>query len=372
MTRNENVLNVLMLTAVAAVAIGYFAPRYFAAPPTVGAAAGGTAVAAGPVAAQQPGQPAPTASAATTAKPAGSWAAAAPGKVEPNGGEVRLTAQAPGRIVEVLAAVNDRVIAGDLLARMDDGDAEIRVTAAESEASVRKRERDAEAATGLARDRRTAEDAVAEAERLLASNRATFDQWLRARKAGTAPPAELQKARETVTAAKDRLDQAKANLRRILATNNLPAQTRLEAAVTAARADLSLADAALERTRIRATRDATILQVAAVGGEMAAPSAEQVLMVLGDLSKLRVRAEIEERDVAKIKPGQGVVVRADAFPGQSFEGKIATIAQTLAPGKVPLKGPRRGTEVDTLEVMVDLDGAPPLLPGMRVDVLVKP
>jgi HlyD family secretion protein len=39
---------------------------------------------------------------------------------------------------------------------------------------------------------------------------------------------------------------------------------------------------------------------------------------------------------------------------------------------VPLKGPRRGTEVDTLEVMVDLDGTPPLLPGMRVDVLVKP
>lgn len=366
MTRNENVVNVLMLTAVTAVAIGYFAPRYFSAQ---------TATTARPAAATAGTGTATAATAilpASAQSPAGTWVVAAPGRVEPNGGEVRVSAQASGRLIEVIAAVNDRVAAGDLLARVEDGDAEIRVAAAEAEASVRRRERDGETVTGVARDRRVAEDAVAAAERLHANNRAEFDRWLRARRAGTAQPADVQRARETVVAARDRLDQAKVALRRINANEAVPAQTRLEAAVAAARADLSLADAALERTRIRATRDATVLQVAAVGGETAAPSAEQILFVLGDLSKLRVRAEIEERDVAKVKSGQGVVVRSDAFPGQSFDGRITTIAQALAPGKVPLKGPRRGTEVDTLEVMVDLDGTPPLLPGMRVDVLVKP
>ena len=42
------------------------------------------------------------------ALPNATWAAAAQGKVEPNGGEIRISAQASGRIVEVLAQVNDK------------------------------------------------------------------------------------------------------------------------------------------------------------------------------------------------------------------------------------------------------------------------
>lgn len=383
MARNENVINVLLLAAVLAIGVGYFAPRYMADPARVtaaavtGAAVTGTSVQPSATAASAAMPQATSASTPGAPKsqglaPAPTWLVAAPGRVEPNGGEIRMTAQSPGRIVEVLAAQNDRVTAGDLLVRLDDVDAEARVAAAESEASVRRKERDGETVTGIARDRRVAEDALAAAERLLASNRAEFDRWLRARKAGTAPPADVQKARDTVTAAKDRADLARVNLRRILGGDNVPAQTRLEAAVAASRTDLSLADAALERTRIRAPRDATVLQVSATAGETAVPSAEQVLIVLGDVSKLRVRAEIEERDVGKVKLGQSVVIRSDAFQGQSFDGKITTLAQALGPGRIALKGPRRGTEIDVLEIMIDLAGTPPLLPGMRVDVFVKP
>ena len=48
------------------------------------------------------------------------WAASAPGRVEPIGGEVRIGAQVPGRIAEVLVPLNDKVAAGDLLVRLDD------------------------------------------------------------------------------------------------------------------------------------------------------------------------------------------------------------------------------------------------------------
>ena len=70
------------------------------------------------------------------------WAASAPGRVEPSGGEVRIGAQAPGRIAEVLVALNDKVAAGDLLVRLDDDELIGRVNSALAEAAIRKRERD--------------------------------------------------------------------------------------------------------------------------------------------------------------------------------------------------------------------------------------
>jgi HlyD family secretion protein len=94
--------------------------------------------------------------------------------------------------------------------------------------------------------------------------------------------------------------------------------------------------------------------------------------VFGDVSSLRVLAEVEERDVSKIRPGQGVVVRSDAFPGREFEGRIERIGQALGAPRLSKRGPRRQSDVDVLEVLVDLGANSPLLPGMRVDVFFKP
>ena len=44
------------------------------------------------------------------------------------------------------------------------------------------------------------------------------------------------------------------------------------------------------------------------------------------LSALRVRAEIEERDIGKLRVGQGAVIRSDAFPNKDFEGKVVVIS----------------------------------------------
>ena len=70
--------------------------------------------------------------------------------------------------------------------------------------------------------------------------------------------------------------------------------------------------------------------------------------------------------------GQLVVVRSDAHPEREFNGKVASLAPSLGPGKLGQRGPRRPSDVDVLEVVVDMDGQPPLLPGMRVDVFFRP
>lgn len=301
------------------------------------------------------------------------WTASAPGRVEPRGGEVRLSALVPGRVAEVAARVNDRVQAGDLLLRVDDDEARARMAAADAELAVRKRDRDAETVVRLAQDRRQAEDAVATAERNLLNQRLELDRLLRQQRNDAAGVTEdaVNAQRSAVATALDRVEQDRASLRRAQTANGVPVQSRLEAAVTAGRADAALAETLLERSRLRSPIDGTVLQVLVRVGEVASASPEQTLVVVGDLSRLRVRAELEERDVAKVRIGQPVVVRSDAFPGREFTGRVASLAQALAPARLPQRGPRRPTDQDTLEVLVDLDPGAPLLPGMRADVFFR-
>jgi HlyD family secretion protein len=299
------------------------------------------------------------------------WAASAPGRVEPRGGEIKVGSQAAGRIVDVAVKINDKVSAGDLLIRLDDEDARARILAADAEASVRRRERDAETVNRLAQDRRQAEDAAAAAERALAQARADLDR-VSSRRNASGEVGGGATERAAVTAAQEKLEQERATLRKAQTTPNMPLPTRLEAALTAARSDLSLAETALERTRIRAPSDGTTLQINARVGETVTPSPEQTLVIIGDLTTLRVRAEIEERDTAKVRVGQNVIVKSDAHPGKDFDGKVSTIAQALGPGKLAQRGPRRPNDVEVLEVVVDLAAGSPLLPGMRVDVFFKP
>lgn len=40
---------------------------------------------------------------------------------------------------------------------------------------------------------------------------------------------------------------------------------------------------------------------------------------------MRVAAEVDEEDIALVEPGQNVLIRADAFPGEIFEGTVQSI-----------------------------------------------
>ncbi len=316
-----------------------------------------------------------TAHAANTSTLRPVWAASATGRVEPRAGEVRISAEIPARIVEVIATTNDRVSAGDLLVRLDSSDLTQKLIAAEAEAEVRVRERDEDveeaAATGAALDRRKAEDALYASER--ASFRALMaaDDVYRQHRNGEADADALAKAREALAEAEQKEADDRATLEKLADTANMPLPTRLESSLTIARTEVAQVVHAIEKTRVRAPQDGAVLNVWAKVGEMAAPSPDAALLLFGDISGLRVRAEVEERDVTRIRIGQRVVVRADAFPDQEFEGVVTQIAPALGAPRITSRGPRRPTDVEVLEVLIGLDGTPPLLTGMRVDAFFR-
>lgn len=304
------------------------------------------------------------------AGPRPQWAASATGRIEPRDGEVRISAQIPGRIADVPVRAGDRATKGDVLVKLDDEDHWLRQTAAESEALVRKRERDEDPEAKNGVGRRKLEDAVYESDRALFRARMAFDETLASYRAGRVNLLTLDEARAKIRSAEEKAAADHAALNRLI-SQGTPLPTRLEASLAAARTDLGLAEQAIERTRIRAPSDGTVLGVNARAGELTVASPEAVLVTFGDLSGLKVRAEVEERDATKIKMGQRVVVRADAYPDREFEGKVTLIGSALGAPRINTRGPRRPTDVEVLEVQAELDGTPPLLTGMRVDVFFR-
>jgi HlyD family secretion protein len=299
------------------------------------------------------------------------WIAAAPGRIEPKSGIVRVGSALVGRIVEVAVKQNDKVEEGELLIRLDDDEARARLQAAETEVASRKRERDAQPLDKARDELRTAEDDVFAAERALTNAHFELEYELEARREGTGSDERVAQARDDLARAKEHLQKERSKYAKAQAKPNIPAPNRLESALQAARADVAVAEALLEKTRILAPVSGTVLQLPAKVGEMVAPSPDQTLAVLGDMSVVRLKAEVDEIDVSKIKVGGKVVIKSNAYPGKEFEGTVAELAPSLTSPQFALRGARRPVDVEVLPVTIDLEGNPPLLPGMRADAFFK-
>jgi HlyD family secretion protein len=299
------------------------------------------------------------------------WQAVAPGRVEPASGEIKIAAPITGRIGEVLVKVNDKVFAGEALMRLDDDEVRARLPVAQEQIALRRRARNDQRASGRAANRRQAEDAVADSERAVVDARSALDRAAAARRAENGSEAEVEAARARLTRAQDRLRQQKADLRRLETDFGAPLPTQNEGQLNVARAELLGVEAAIEKMTIRAPIAGTVLQINAKAGELAMPAAMQPLLLLGDISAMRVRAELDERDLGNVKVGQTVMVRAAAFRDREFAGNVLSIAPLVQSSRITSRDQRNLTDVNVAEVMVDLAEPGPLTVGMKVDVYFR-
>jgi HlyD family secretion protein len=302
--------------------------------------------------------------------PAGqaAWDAVALGRVEPQSREIRVAAATPGRIASVLVKPNEEVFAGELLVRLDDEEAAARLAVADAQVALHKRARNDQSTPAGAADRRKAEDAAADAERAFADARVALDSVTAEWHAGRGPQADLNAARSALSRAQDHLVEQQQALAKLKALPDTPLPTRVEGELNIARAEWTLAEVAFEKTRVRAPIDGTVLQVDARNGELALPGSDPALVVIGNVSDLRVRAEVDEQNLGRLHVGQHVTVRASAFSGRDFAGKIAAIGRIVGPSRINARGARKFSDVDVLEVIVDLTSPGPLTVGEQVDV----
>jgi HlyD family secretion protein len=299
------------------------------------------------------------------------WQAVAPGRVEPQSGEIKVAAPAVGRIGDVLVKVGDKVLAGEPLIRLEDDETQARLLAAQAQVALRTRVRNDQRPSSKAARRRQAEDAVAESEHAVFDAWSALDKAVAAKRGGKGADADVDAARAGLTRAQDRMKRQKADLRQLEVDSDVPLPSQTEGQLNVARAELLGVQAAVEKLQMRAPIDGTVLQVNAKAGELAMPSAVQPLLLLGDISVMRVRAEVDERDFSGIKIGQTVLVRSAAFREREFAGKVLSIAPIVQPGRIGLRDQGNLTDVSVAEVVVDLAEPGPLTVGMKVDVYFR-
>lgn len=232
--------------------------------------------------------------------------ATATGTIEPHV-QVEVKSRASGEVIEVLTQEGDTVEAGALLVRLDPADAERAVR--EAEVALRRAQADVTQARAAL--------AVAQAE----AGEAGADREVQERGAELGlVPAER---RRTATHAA-RVASANVTLRRAQVS-------AAEAALEAARLGVETAERRLRETEIRAPMAGTVLSVAVERGSIVSSALTNVsggttLLTLADLSDLRVVGAIDEAQIGRVRAGQPVVIRVDAYPEREFEGSVTRVS----------------------------------------------
>src|SRR5438034_10600027 len=159
-------------------------------------------------------------------------------------------------------------------------------------------------------------------------------------------------------AAKIAVDSAQATLASQQAT---VAQT--QAAVSQSQASVNQNQVNLDHTVIGAPIDGIVIQRSVDVGQTVAASmqAPTLFVIAADLTKMQVNANIDEADVGRIRPGQHVTFRVDAYPTETFEGAVSQIR--LQP-QVVQNVTTYGTVIDVPNQQLKLQ------PGMPANVKV--
>ena len=124
---------------------------------------------------------------------------------------------------------------------------------------------------------------------------------------------------------------------------------------------------ALDDTLVKSPLNATIIsRPVEVGQVISSPTSAvgggTVLMRMADLSKVRIRAYVDEIDIGKVTVGQSVSIRVSAFREEIFEGKVSKIE--------PLATIEQGVTI--FPVLIDIENKDNLLLlGMNTDVVIQ-
>jgi HlyD family secretion protein len=140
------------------------------------------------------------------------------------------------------------------------------------------------------------------------------------------------------------------------------------ASARAAAADTAVAQSLADQCTLKSPIAGSVLQILRREGEFSGASQGTPLIVVGDLSQPVVRAELNERDAAKISEGQAVVVWVDGRPGK-WKGRVTQMAGVMGRRTARSLDPTDRFDRDVREVFIAFDDVPPpALVGLRVTV----
>ncbi len=239
-----------------------------------------------------------------------------------------LSPKVSGYISSIDVADNTRVSAGDVIARIDDGDYVLAVQTVRDQIAIQQA-----AIERLGQQVAAQEAAVDQARAQVASAKAAAtraDLELKRQQDLTSRQVSSKQLLEQAQAANDQsiasVQAAEAALQSAIANVGVFQAQQEEARRTLKQSETSLAKAQrdLSFTVIRAPFDGVIGNRAMQVGDYVQPT--QRLASLVPLDSIYIDANFKETQLAGVHPGQPVSISVDAFPEHDLEGKVASVA----------------------------------------------
>lgn len=143
----------------------------------------------------------------------------------------------------------------------------------------------------------------------------------------------------------------------------------LLAAQQQAQAKLDQAMLQLEKTKITAPADGILLRRSIEQGEVAKTGANLFTMMKADRLKLKVY--IPEAQLNRVQTGQLVGVQVDAYPGETFTGKVSHISEKAEFTPKNVQTPDERTKLVFAVTIEITDGQGKIKPGMPADVILS-
>ena len=295
----------------------------------------------------------------------------AAGKVEPVSEELKIGSQVSGVLHDVPVNEGQRVPKGGIIAVLENGDFAARVAEAEATLAIRQAELERLINGPRDQERREASASADEAKAVLANARAEMERRRTLFQSGDISRSDWERAEREYQVAEARVSQAAQHSSFIDAPARNDEKLRDEASVALAKAQLAEARAVFEKTIVRAPFTGTVLKRYRKAGETVSDKGDTPIVSFGDNSRLRVRVDVDETDVARLHVGDSAYFTAQAFGGQRFTGRVVQIGSELGLKNIDTGDPIEKVDTKILETLVELDGHPPLPAGLRVDSYIS-
>lgn len=295
------------------------------------------------------------------------------GYVEPASEIRRLVFKVDGVIDSVHVAVGQTVDAGAVLVSLRNHDEQAAVAEAEQQLAVATAERD-QLLAGAHPDEieaaRRRLDVVAEQLRFAKKHHRRIEEL--AQKSATTDQ-ERDKAETELRRTEKELQQAEAELAHL--EHHVRPEDRhvVESRVQLAASHLEAARSRLENTILKAPFAGTVLEILKREGEGARVLDREPVLVFADESRLRVRAEIDERYVHRLAEGQTAEIYGRGLGDARYSGKVALVKRLMGNKTVFSHEASERKDLDVLQVLIDLppDFHAPLGLQVDVDVMVR-
>jgi len=299
----------------------------------------------------------------------GSWVAAA-GRVEPVSEEMRLGFDIPGKILEVYVEEGDQVKKGQPMARLVDGDIQARLAQAKANEAARKATLDKVLAGARPMERTEAAAALREAESVLSNARRENERRVKLVASGVISREEADRAEREYLVALQRVNQLRERFHLVDDPAREEDIRNAQALYVQAQGQVAEAQAYADKALVRSPIDGVLLRKHRRAGEMVSTNFDTPVVTVGDVTTLRVRADVDEKDVARIEVGQRAYAMADAYGDKRFGGKVIRIAKMLGRKNIRTDDPAERLDTKVLETLIEFEPGTSIPVGMRMDVFI--